>query len=94
MLAEGRRLRVISSTEIRVTLGLATVVERRNSELPGLLFAKRYRAAEQTEFQRVPANSSAAEFHFGTFDETQDHEPLHHRVAGVYRLDDAFLATL
>ena len=93
MLAEGRRLAVIWSTGTRVTLGLATVGERGHPEMPGVLFAKRNRIAEQPELQWITANGGAGILQFCALDKTQNHESLHYGIARVDRPYDAFLAT-
>jgi hypothetical protein len=92
MLADGRRLRVISSTETRVTLGLATIGERGNGEVPGVLFAKRYRAAKQAEFQWISADRSACERYFCAFDKAQYHQPLNHWIGRIDCSNDTFLS--
>ena len=94
MLADGRRLTVISSTETRLTLGLATGGERRHGKVPGVLFAKRYRITKQPEFQRISADCSAAILYFRTFDKAENHEPLHHGIGRIDRPNNALLATL
>ena len=93
MLAEGRRLAVIWSTETRVTLRLATVRERGYPEVPGVLFAKRYRIAEQPELQWITPNGGAGILQFCAFDKTQNHEPLYYGIVRVDRPYDPFLAT-
>ena len=93
MLAEGRRLAVIWSTETRITLGLATVAERGHREVPGVLFAQRNRIAEQPELQWITANGGAGILQFCALDKTQNHESLHYGIARVDRPYDAFLAT-
>ena len=94
MLAEGRRLTVIWSTETRLTLGLATVGKRGHGEVSGVLSAKGNRVAEEPELQRVATDGGTGELHFRPFDEPQHHEPLHHRIGRVDRLNYAFLAGL
>ncbi len=83
MLAIGRRLAVIWSTETRLTLGLATVRERRHGEVPGLLFAKGNCAAKQPELDWIAADGGTRMLYLRAFDKTENHEPLDHRISGI-----------